>query len=434
MIKGGNLKKYVENNLDSPVLFMFGINHKTAPVEIREKLYIQESELPEILDVLCMSLDECVITSTCNRTEVFCVSNSPDFEISYFKDLLLNYKNATDAVELDHFFELSSCPATRHLFQVVTSLDSKVIGDSQILGQVRQAYSIAQSNGSTGKVLNQLFQRALMVGKRTFTETPIHKGAVSVSMAAVELANEVYGDIKGRSVLIIGAGETAQLTAECLIKQKVGSLLVTNRTYHHAKEMADHLASKFDFPCETVPFASFKDRLNSTDIVISSTSSPDPILLESNLSSQTNQILLVDIAVPRDIDENVVNNPHVTLKNIDDLNAALDTNHQKRLDGIPAANQIISKELGSFLMWYYALPLMHPSINGDSDNDEHGTRTAKEMIKIKTFLNANADEFHKLAMLSGCDFQTELKYHSQLVERLRSARYSFEEALAAGNG
>jgi glutamyl-tRNA reductase len=159
------------------MLFAFGVNHKTAPIEVREKLYIREEEIPALLRLLKETLSECIILSTCNRTEIYGVCDSAEVDLDYYKNLVTNFKNAADTVEHKHFFTLISCAACQQLFRVATSVDSKIIGDTQILQQLRNAYFLAKDSASTGKILNQLSQRAFKIGKKTYTETSIHASA-----------------------------------------------------------------------------------------------------------------------------------------------------------------------------------------------------------------------------------------------------------------
>ena len=186
-------EQFVGSTAHPKTLFAFGINHKTAPVEIREKLHLKDDEIPAFLELLRGSLAECVVLSTCNRTEVYGVSESTDINIEHFQDLLVRFKEAGDVVRPEHFFALISCAATQQLFNVATSIDSRVIGDSQILRQLRAAYDIARQNGFTGKVLNQLMQRAFKLGKTTYSETSIHDGAVSEIITFDEKVSPAFG-------------------------------------------------------------------------------------------------------------------------------------------------------------------------------------------------------------------------------------------------
>jgi glutamyl-tRNA reductase len=404
---------------DQQMLFAFGVNHKTAPIEVREKLYIRDEEIPELLRLLKETLSECVILSTCNRTEIYGVCDSAEIDLDYYKNLVTNFKGAAGIVENEHFFTFISCAACQQLFKVATSVDSKIIGDTQILQQLRNAYFIAKDNYSTGKILNQLSQRAFKIGKKTYTETSIHKGAVSASLAAVELAFETFGSLKDKSVLIIGAGETAKLTAECLIKKQVGKIFITNRTRAHAEELLTNLHKNHHFDSEVVDFDEFKNHLNTTDIVISSTSSTDYILDANDFAAQENKILLLDIAMPRDINPTVSENELVILRNIDDLHQIVSRNFHRRNNDLPYVKKIIMKEMGDFLTWYYSLPLMPVFQKTYSKPDR---ATVDEILKIKTFLIENVSELHKMTIRTGGDFKDDLQNHIQLVEKLQTMK------------
>ena len=410
-------------NADQQMLFAFGLNHKTAPIEIREKLYIHESEIPALLARLKETLSECVILSTCNRTEIYGVCNA-GADLDFYKDLVIKFKRVEGIVKKEHFFTFISCAACQQLFRVATSIDSKIIGDTQILQQLRNAYTLAKDHASTGKILNQLSQRALKIGKKTYTETSIHKGAISISLAAVELALETFHSLKDKSVLIIGAGETAKLTAECLIKKQVGKIFITNRTRAHAAGLLANLHKNYHFESEIIDFGDFKNYLNRADIVISSTSSTEPVLYAEDFANQINKIFLIDIAVPRDIEPEASENANVVLKNIDDLHAVVDRNFKKRMGNLPHVKKLISKEMSDFLMWYYALPLMPVFQKTHTKPDKS---TVAEILEIKQFLIKNVSELHKLAMRDNGNLKDDLKNHIELVQKLQTMKNaSFE--------
>lgn len=281
-----------------------------------------------------------------------------DLDLDFYKDLLISFKNAETSVSREHFFGLVSCAACQQLFRVATSVDSKIVGDVQILGQLRDAYAFAAKQNSTGKILNQLFQRGFKVGKLARAETNLHKGAVSISLAAVELAAETFESLKDKTILIVGAGETARLTAECLIKKRVGKIVITNRTRAHADELLEDLLKSNRFAGETIDFSDFKNYLNRADIVISSTSASEPILDKADFANQTNKILLIDLAVPRDIAPEAAEIRNVVLKNIDDLHAIIDKNYRRRMADLPLVKKTIMREMSEFLVWYYSLPLL----------------------------------------------------------------------------
>lgn len=410
------------------MLFAFGINHRTAPIEVREKLYIHEAEVPELLARLKETLSECVILSTCNRTEIYGVCNSADVDLDYYKNLVIEFKNAGEIVKKDHFFTFISCAACQQLFSVATSVDSKIIGDTQILQQLKDAYHTAKDLKATGRILNQLSQRAFKIGKKAYTETALHRGAISISLAAVELAVETFDSLKDKSVLIIGAGETAKLTAECLIKRQVGKIVITNRTREHAEELLANLHRHNNFESAIIDFDDFKNHLNETDIVISSTSAPEPILNKEDFAAQLNKILLVDIAIPRDIAPEVNECANVVVKNIDDLHAIVDRNFERRMQDLPHVRKIIAKEMGEFLAWYYSLPLM-PVFQ--KTYTKPNRTTVNEILKIKDFLIKNVSELHKLAMQSRGNAADDLQNHVRLVEKLQAMKTAAFEVLDA---
>jgi glutamyl-tRNA reductase len=410
------------------MLFSFGINHKTAPIEVREKLYIHENEIPSLLAKLKETLAECVILSTCNRTEVYGVCGSSDINLDYYKDLVINFKNASETVKKEHFFTFVSCAACQQLFSVATSVDSKIIGDTQILQQLKTAYHTAKDLNATGRILNQLSQRAFKIGKKAATETTIHRGAVSVSLAAVEMANEIFGSLQNKNILIVGAGETAKLTAECLLKKQVGKIKITNRTRKNAEELLANLQKSNRFEGEIVDFDDFKNHLDETDIVISSTGAMEPILTAADFANQTNKILLIDIAIPRDIAPETSENVNVILKNIDDLRAIVDRNYERRTKDLPHVKRIIMKEMGDFLTWYYSLPLL-PVFQKTYTKPDRAT--VGEILKVKDFLIKNVSELHKLAMQSRGNVSDDLQNHIALVEKLQTMKREAFEGLDA---
>lgn len=413
----------LNQSTEQPILFAVGINHNTASIEAREKIFIHEREIPALLAKLRETLAECVVLSTCNRTEIYGVTTRIDLNLDFYKDLLIGFKEAEAFVSREQFFGLVSCAACQQLFQVATSLDSKIVGDTQILGQLRAAYSVAKHHKSTGKILNQLLQRGFKVGKKSRTETRLHKGAVSISLAAVELARENFGSLEDKTVLIIGAGETAKLTAECLLQRRVGKILIANRTRAHADEMLESLRKSADVPGETIDFAEIKNYLNKTDIVISSTSSPEPILEKADFSGQTNKILLIDIAIPRDIAPDAAEeSEHVILKNIDDLHQIVDRNYRRRMTDLPHVKRIIMTEMADFLVWYYSLPLLPAHLRCGAKPD---LATQAEIVGVKTFLLENVSHVHKLAMQNGAE---DFAGHIAVVNQLAAMKHSKTKA------
>ena len=386
---------------------------------MREKLYLNETEIQSFLTLTRETLSECVVLSTCNRTEIYAVTDSENIDLKFYKNLLIDLKNARGLVNDEHFFDLISCTACQQLFNVSTSIDSKIVGDSQILRQLRSAYSTAQGQNRTGKILNQLMQRAFKLGKTTYTETAIHGGAASVSLAAVELAIHILGSLEGLTVLVLGAGETAMLTAEALVGKSVGKILVSNRTFAHAEEQLAALRKSRSFENEILDFNDFKERIDEVDIIISSTGSERPILYKEDFNARHKKMLVIDIAVPRDVDDSVRENPNVIVKNIDDLHSILGENQLKRTADLPKVKQMIVTEMTEFLTWYYLLPIL-PEF--EKTGVKPPPEKIAEILRIKAFLEENVSEIHKFAMNSGADFEADLQTHFSLVNKLRSLK------------
>jgi len=407
-------------------LFAFGLNHRTAPVEVREKLYLTDNEAADFLTILRGELSECLILSTCNRTEIYGVSESPDVDPNRYKKLLIDFKGARGEVEDEHFFTFIACSACEQVLRVATSIESKVVGDSQILKQLRGSYQLAQEKGHTGKILNQLFQRALKLGKQTYTETSIHDGAISASLAAVELAVRTFGSLQGKTVMVVGAGEMARLTAEALANKHVGKILVSNRTRTHAEELVAALPCGYASKSEVIDFDGFKKRLNGVVIVISSTGSEEPILYKKDFSEVSKPILVVDIAVPRDVDIKVAENPHVILRNIDDLNVIIDESHGRRQKDLPLVRKMIVKEMVDFLSWYYVLPLL-PAY--EKTGSKPSREQTAEVLRIRRVLVDNVSEIHRHYAKARGNFEEDLAGHFDLIKRLHLMK---ERSLAAG--
>ncbi len=402
-----------------PILFAFGVNHKTASIQVREKIYVRDDEVFELLKKLKETLSECMILSTCNRTEIYGVQPTGEVDFDFYRNLLIDFKNASDIVSETDFFSFVSCAACQQLFHVATSADSKIIGDTQILQQLRRSYLTAKDGNYTNKILDQLLQRSLKIGKQIYTQTAIHKGAVSISLAAVDLALKTYGTLQDKTILIVGAGETARLTAECLLKLNVGKILVANRTKNKAEDFLQELHQSFDFESEVIDFENFRDHLNETDIVISSTSSPEYVLFKEDFEKQTKKIFLIDIALPRDIAPETAENEFVTLKNIDDLHSVVDQNFKRRMAELAKVKKIIYREMGDFLVWYYSQPLLPASLKSGQKPDY---KSIEEIKKIKEFLAANASWFHKMARQK--DVRNELDEHKNLVKQLFAMKQS----------
>jgi glutamyl-tRNA reductase len=336
-------------------ILTLGLNHRTAPVEIRERLAFSAADQPSALVRLIQDygLSEAAILSTCNRSELYLAADG-DHGLDEARRFLADSQGVDFKTLESHFYQLSDSEAAIHLFRVASGVDSLVIGESQILSQVRQALETAQQNGSARLLLNELFQRSLRVGKRARAETDIGRGRLSISTAAVELASQVFENLASCRALLIGAGEMGELTAQYLGDSGVEHLLVTNRTHARAKELARR------FGGVAVPFEALTTQLAAVDIVISSTAAADPVIRSDDLRAAMRErrgrpLFLIDIAVPRDIDPAVRDIDNVFLFDIDDLEQVVAANRQEREGEIRRVQDIIDDELKQFLHWFNAL-------------------------------------------------------------------------------
>ena len=334
--------------------FVIGTSHRQASVALREKVAFAEEEVVEVTGRLrAAGCREAAIISTCNRTEIYCVPSGDDFTPQTALDWLAAEREIT--VESDHFFTLHDRLAARHLFEVAASLDSQIVGDIQILGQVKRAYQHARDAKHLGPVLTRLFEVALRSGKRIKTETDLFLGAVSISYVAVELAKKIFYPLSDQKALVIGAGETGELTAISLHGQGAGQIDIANRT----RERGERLLERLDF-ATMVPWDEMPDRLGDYDIVIVATGAREYVLDYETIAKAaegTSQMLLIDLAVPRNIDPRASEIPNVFCKDLNDLNAVIAANVEKRREEIPQAEAIISEELEEFVAWHAMAPV-----------------------------------------------------------------------------
>lgn len=333
-------------------LVTVGINHKTAPVEVREKLTFPESVLEDALGRLRSydSVNGCVILSTCNRTEIYATTlDAKQGLISVRKFLADSLNDAT--CEIGNYLYIHTLfDSVAHLFRVSAGLDSMILGETQILGQVRTAYQLACQHGATNSILNTLFQQAITVGKRVRTETEIDRHAVSISYAAVELGKQIFGSLDGKTILIVGAGKMSELTAKHLVSNGVAKVLVANRSFNKAKAMAEQ------FGGDAIPFEELFYYMREADIVISCTSANHYVIKFEDVQHvladrPEHPLFLIDIAVPRDIDSKVGTIPCVKLYDIDDLQHVVDKNLEERRNEAVKAEAIVEEEIANFLKW-----------------------------------------------------------------------------------
>ncbi len=337
-------------------ILVVGLNHKTAPIEVREKIAFDGTKLSEAIQLLKASheIKENIILSTCNRVEIYAGVNEINAGIESIKDFISGFHNVPRDLLDRSLYILKGQDAIRHMYRVASSLDSMVVGEPQILGQLKDAYEAALNNKTTGVFLNRLMRKSVSVAKRIRTETKIAESAVSISFAAVELAKKIFDDLASKSFMLIGAGEMAELAARHLINSGVQDVYVTNRTAARAEELA------LEFHGKVVLFENFTQELRYTDIVICSTGASRYILDKKQThvimkERKQKPMFIIDISVPRNIDPAINDLDNVYLYDVDNLQGIVDTNIEERGKEAEKAEQIVDDEIGSFLKWTASL-------------------------------------------------------------------------------
>ncbi len=333
-------------------IIIIGLNHKTAPVEIRERLAFPSETIGHALRGLLERehLREGVILSTCNRVEVCALARRDAEGTAEIKEFLAAYHGIPLAELNGYLYRYEGDEAVRHMFRVASSLDSMVLGEPQILGQVKDAYGYAFEFRSIGPILDKFFTKTFSVAKRVRTETRVASSAVSVSYAAVELARKIFGDLTDKTAMLIGAGEMCELAARHLISAGVKGIMVTNRTFERAVKLAE------EFRGTPIRFEELPVHLKRADIVLSSTGAPHFIIrkqdVEEVIRARKNRpMFFIDMAVPRDIDPDANQIDNVYVYDIDDLNNVIETNLEERQREAVKAEEIVSEEVRSFRRW-----------------------------------------------------------------------------------
>jgi glutamyl-tRNA reductase len=333
-------------------LFVVGLSWRTAPVAIREKLAFREEELPQTLVALTKTLPvgEAMLISTCNRVEVYGVAHPGSDGASAVRAFLLEQRGAKSKDFTEVLYEHRGPAAIRHVFRVASALDSLVVGEAQILGQLKAARGVAETTGTTGSVLTRALDRAFSVAKRVRTETSIARGAANVSSVAVELAARVFGNLAGKSVLVVGAGKMSALAARHLYASGAQRIVVTNRS----PQKAEALATEIDGVAK--PWEDLEKHLIEADVVISSTGAREPILTKKLFKSvakarRWRQMMVIDIAVPRDAEQGINDLDGVYLFNIDDLDKVVQANLAERGKAAEHAGKIVEHEARQFEQW-----------------------------------------------------------------------------------
>ena len=358
-------------------LLLLGVSHKTAPVALRERVALPEGLAEEFVRQLVddPEVQEGVVISTCNRTEVYVVAGDPVAAETRVLGMLARRAEMRPTELAEPIYSLRNCDAARHLYRVTAGLEAMIVGEAEIQGQVKRAYEQALAAAVTGPLTNRLFGAALATGKRVRSETAISVSRVSVPSVAVEAAWEAIGDLSGRRVVTLGTGEMAEGTAQALAQVGVATIFVANRRRDRARVLADR------FGGEVVAFDALPAELERADIVLASTSSPHSIVGHDELALVMRQrrqrpLLLIDIAVPRDVDPLCGEIPGVTLYDIDDLQAVVARNLEVRLVEAEQAEEIIEEEIGRFAGWLGSLEVM-PTV---AALRAHGTQIVEQVL------------------------------------------------------
>ncbi len=376
-------------------LLLTGLSHKTAPVHLREKMALSEAALPDALHELQnLGASEAMILSTCNRVEIALTSPDDREPLAIAARFLETWQGSATAFE-GHLYRLEARAAIQHLFRVAASLDSMVVGEPQVLGQLKTAYSVAKSEGAVGGLLEQVLTRAFSVAKRVRTETGVGQMAVSVSYAAVELARKIFGSLKGHSVLIIGSGKMGELAAKHLHRSGAKRIFVTNRTWERAEEMAAL------FHGQAVEYTQFGSMLHEVDIVIASSGAPHYILtredMQRTIAARKNKpMFLIDIAVPRNIDPAVNDVEGVFLYDVDDLEGVVNANIKERSKQAEQAEAIVAGEVER-MMSRLKLEEVTPTIVSLQEQFE-SIRSAEVARALRKMPDLTAEQRRQIAM------------------------------------
>lgn len=343
-------------------VLLAGLNHRTAPVEVREKLAFSAAIMEKAYKYLrqCPEIDGAVILATCNRFEIYATTRDIAIGSEALSGFLGRFSGLPYADLKPYLYQPNCHDAIAHLFRVSSGLDSMILGEAQILAQVKDAYQTAIDHQASDGVLNALFQKAIYVGKKTRTDTGIDQHPVSVSYAAVELARQYFTSLEDKSVLVVGAGEMSELATRYLMVNGVKSVIVSNRSYERAVLMAEN------FNGRAVRFSELPDQMLSADIVISCTAASHYVIRPDNCGEklaqrQGKEMIIIDIAVPRDVDPALRKTPGVHVFDIDDLHNVVDSNHLQRQRAALKAEKIIAAELVKFNDWLgglYVVPVI----------------------------------------------------------------------------
>jgi glutamyl-tRNA reductase len=367
-----------------------GLNHKTAPVEVRERLAFSKEDTEKVLEAMQQNayVDEIALFSTCNRVEFLLTTPDPANAVEAVKDFMAEFKTTPRHVFESALYVRSGDDATKHIFCVASSLDSMVVGEPQILGQLKESYAEACDHGTCGVILNRLMHRSFSVAKRVRTETGIGDHAVSISYAAVELGRKIFAELDDKAVLLLGAGEMAELAVEHLVNNRARPIFVANRTFERGVELAEK------FGGTAIRFEEIRDYLKEVDIVISSTGAQQYVLVRDDFKGlmrarKNRPLFFIDIAVPRDIDPEINRVSNVYVYDIDDLKNAIQENIDERKQAAVKGERIVDAAVIQFRNWFQGLEVV-PTIVGLREKMEQIRQ--KELKKTFGSLDSLSDE------------------------------------------
>jgi len=371
-------------------IVLLGLNHKTAPVELRENLAFSKDETSAALKAFQESpaISEAILISTCNRVEILMATEDKSNAMDAVKLLLSEFKKIPVTEFENALYIHDGDDAVRHIFRVASSLDSMVVGEPQILGQIKDAYQTATLKKTSGVLLNKLLHRTFFVAKRVRSETGIGDYAVSISYAAIELGRKIFGTLEGKKVLLIGAGEMAELAVEHLIRNRTGDVFIANRTFERGVKLANKFKGK------AVRFEEIADCLQLVDIIISSTGSPDYVVTRDQVkgimrSRRNRPLFFIDIAVPRDIDPEINRLTNSYIYDIDDLKGVIDNNIKSRNKEAIKGERIVDEAVIRFRQWYDNMDVV-PTIIALRDKMDNIARS--EIKKTLQTLNHLSDD------------------------------------------
>ncbi|OQY07112.1 MAG: glutamyl-tRNA reductase [Desulfobacteraceae bacterium 4572_123] len=378
-------------------IVLIGLNHKTASVELRECLAFSKEEKSSALQSLPQhsSINEVVLVSTCNRVEILMTSNNPEEALKDAKSFFCRFKNLPLSQFEDSLYFHVGDEAVRHFFKVASSLDSMMVGEPQILGQIKEAYRTATDKKTTSVILNRLLHRTFSVAKRVRTETGIGDHAVSISYAAIELGRKIFGNLENKEVLLVGAGEMAELAVEHLLRNRVGCVFVSNRTFERAVKLAGRFNGK------ALRFDEIPSYLEKVDIVISSTGASGFIIHHQQIKKimrprRNRPVFFIDIAVPRDIDPEInrLNNAYVY--DIDDLKEIVDENIDDRNMEALKGERIVDEAVIGFRRWYENLEVVPTIVALKNKMEAIARNELNKTASLRNFSNADCMALEKM--------------------------------------